>query len=339
MRSRGSFPSSSPGEQHCTLRIRNPAANVVYHLVFEGNIRKLTGAQLRLHLEAICLIPAEQQVLTFNGVPVEYKSTGASLGLHNKAVLELHTTGEANQIPSLRRGDWGDRRRNGRQTHPVEEHLNQSDRIEVSHGLNTSTTTASQWTPAPRSRQQKAEKERAEARPCYPNNKHDSGGLHATTGTCAVAPVEQTPSAQTLSPMDVIIEEDEIDGLETAMLPFYDADVEDARLTQREYVWMMEQMRFETERMNRERELLRQRQELEHEAEILERERCIVKRRTLQERRKLVELQQWVCEEMAMEARILNLNGHENSEHDYNNYANYNGDGGDVLEQRGIEGN
>ncbi|ESS66006.1 hypothetical protein TCDM_05485 [Trypanosoma cruzi Dm28c] len=330
MRSRGSAPSSAPGEQQCTLRIRNPAADVVYHLVFEGNIRKLTGAQLRLHLEAICLIPAEQQVLTFNGVPVENTSTGASLGLHNKAVLELHTAGEASRIPSSRRGEWGDRRRGGRQTHPAEEHLNQSDRIEVSHGLNTSATTASQCTPVPRTRQQRADRERAGERQRYPCDKHDCGGPRAATGTCAVAPLERTPSVQTLSPVDVIIEEDAIDGLGTAMIPFYDADVEDARLEQREYVWMMEQMRFETERMNRERELLRQREELEHEAEILERERCIVKRRTLQERRKLVELHQWVCEEMAMEAQILNLNGHEN---DYNNCANDDGDGGDFIER------
>ncbi|RNF27085.1 uncharacterized protein Tco025E_00743 [Trypanosoma conorhini] len=318
MRSARADLSSAPGEQRSTLRVRNPASGVVYHLIFEGNLRRLTGAQLRLHLEGICLVPAERQRLTFNGVPVDNESTGASLGLHDRALLELHTAPRGGPGDVLLRG--------AQYAHPAEEHLNHSERSEQPHGLSTpTTTTASQRTPTPRAMQRDVEDASAEVRHPrwrYAYGKDDCGGPRLARNVCAAAPLLGAPPAQTLEPVDAVIEEDAIEGLSAAMMPLHDADIEDARLEQMEYVWMMEQMRFETERMNRERDLLRQRQELEYEAEILEREQCIVGRRTLQERRKLAELQQWVREEMAVEARLLNIRdsglsyGNRDDDHD-----------------------
>ncbi|ESL10620.1 hypothetical protein TRSC58_01644 [Trypanosoma rangeli SC58] len=339
MRLRGANLSSAspPVEHHSTLRIRNPDSGVVYHLVFEGNLRKLTGAQLRLHLEGICLIPAEQQRLTFNGIPVENTSTGASLGLHDRALLELHIAGAARQVPPLQSGGRSDVRRGERYAHSAEEHLNHSERSEQPRGPNKSATTVLQRTPTPSAMRSKIEYVNDNVRhpqQSYAYGGNDYRGTRPAKGVHSAALFERVLPANTLEPMDIDVEEDAIDSLSIAMKPLHGADLEDIRLEQREYVWMMEQMRFETERMNRERELLRQRQELEHEAEVLEREQCILGRHTLQERRKLAELRQWVSEELEMEARLLNIRdgGHNCSSRD-----NYDDASIDLVDQESLQ--
>jgi len=84
-------------------------------------------------------------------------------------------------------------------------------------------------------------------------------------------------------------------------------DGEEQRLLQQDYIWKMEQVRFETERMNREREMLRQKQELDYQAELLERERIELERRTHSEKLKLQLLQATLHDEMAIEAKVSTL--------------------------------
>ncbi|RNF01242.1 hypothetical protein TraAM80_07143 [Trypanosoma rangeli] len=170
------------------------------------------------------------------------------------------------------------------------------------------------------------------SRQSYAYDGNDYGGPRPAKGVHSAELFERVLPANALEPMAIDIEEDAIDSLSVAMKPLHTADLEYMRLEQREYVWMMEQMRFETERMNRERELLRQRQELEHEAEVLEREQCILGRRTLQERRKLAELQQWVREELEMEARLLNI---RDGGHNYSSRDNYYDASIDLVDQEG----
>merc|ERR1712000_627701 len=62
------------------------------------------------------------------------------------------------------------------------------------------------------------------------------------------------------------------------------ADVEEQRLQQQEYIWKLEQVRFETERLNREREMKRQLMELEYEASLLDRDRVELERHTAMEK-------------------------------------------------------
>lgn len=224
MSTRHSERFSASGARQSSLRVRNRMTGGVIRLVFEGSLRRLTGAQLRRHVEDICSVPAAQQRLTFNGRPVGDACTGAAIGLHDDAVLELRAAGD------------------------------DDDGRKYSGGASTSS--------------------------------QDDGRR---------------------GPVRFSIEEENMDELHAALMPPFDIDMEESRLMEREYTWLMDQMRFETERMNRERELIRQRQELECEANMLERERCILGRRTLQERRKLFEVQQWIREEMTLEARLLNV--------------------------------
>ncbi|KEG08596.1 hypothetical protein DQ04_06841040 [Trypanosoma grayi] len=310
MRVRRSLQPSAIGEKRSTLRVRNPDSGVLYHLVFDGSLRRLTGAQLRRHLESICLVPGEQLRLTFNGVPVEDASTGAALGLHDKALLEMRVAVEEGRMPPSQRlagSRWNDNKQHPNNT---DEHLNHSG-----------TPSATQQTSPPQLREeqhhQQQEQQRQHQRWHIPNGRD---GPHSGVQEHATASLALN-SRRARQEGDVTIEEDAIEDVDTAMMPLHYADIEDAQLEYKDYIWMMEQMRFETERMNRERELLRQRQELEYEAEILERERSIVGRRTLQERRRLLELQRWIREEMAMEARVLNIEGEDSVVEDKNTDA------------------
>ena len=79
----------STASQRSTLCIRNIRQSVVYHLLFDGDVGRLTGAQLKAHIQGICNMPVEQQLLTYNGQPVHNTSTGYDLNLRDGAMLVL----------------------------------------------------------------------------------------------------------------------------------------------------------------------------------------------------------------------------------------------------------
>ncbi|CUE74232.1 ubiquitin-like protein, putative [Bodo saltans] len=74
-----------------TIRVRNIRESVVYHLMFDGDIGRLTGALLKQHIQSICGIPTDQQILTFNNFNVTNETTGFDLGLHDGCTLLLDT--------------------------------------------------------------------------------------------------------------------------------------------------------------------------------------------------------------------------------------------------------
>jgi hypothetical protein len=97
-------------------------------------------------------------------------------------------------------------------------------------------------------------------------------------------------------------------GGDAVALPQYRrtaADVEELRLQQQDYVWRLEQVRFETERMNREREMRRQLEDLEYEASLLDRDRVEMERATALERGRLERMQLHNKVELEIQGRFM----------------------------------
>nr|CAJ2475922.1 unnamed protein product [Leishmania braziliensis] len=88
-------PSQSSDRDRClprprtSLRVRNIAVGVIYHLVFEGDVQRLSGKQLRHHLARISHIPPEEQQLFVHGQLFAPNTIGAAVGLHAEDVLDL----------------------------------------------------------------------------------------------------------------------------------------------------------------------------------------------------------------------------------------------------------
>lgn len=72
-----------------SLRVRNMAEGVVYHLVFEGDVRRLSGRQLRHHLAHICHIPPAEQQLFVRGERFTADMLGAAVGLQQEDIVDL----------------------------------------------------------------------------------------------------------------------------------------------------------------------------------------------------------------------------------------------------------
>jgi hypothetical protein len=80
---------SRPRRPRTSLRVRNVAEGVVYHLVFEGDVQRLSGRQLRHHLAQICRIPPAEQELLVRGAVFAADVLGSAVGLQQDDTVEL----------------------------------------------------------------------------------------------------------------------------------------------------------------------------------------------------------------------------------------------------------
>jgi hypothetical protein len=241
--------------------------------MFDGDVGRLTGTQLKQHIQSICGIPAAQQILTHNGMNVADNSMGYDLGLRDGSTLLLDTisrSGSYARGPSeLRQGPPPPRvihQPSASRSTQGSRYAAELDSIRRDAEVG-SQSLAREYTPADR---------RAPAT-------YSAAGVYDDVD------------------LDVEIEEESGGPM---WQPTNSVDVEESRLLQQDYIWKMEQVRFETERMNREREMMRQKQELDYQAELLERERIELERKTHAERLKLALLQATLQDEMSIEARI-----------------------------------
>ena len=318
-----SAPAVSDESGRTTLRVRNLRESVVYHLMFDGDVRRLTGTQLKEHVASVCGIPAAQQILTFNHFQVTSETSGFDLGLHDGCTLLLDTVsrGPRRSQSSLASGSMTQNPNNG-----AEQSLGRQPSIVNTNNNNRSMTSQApppqQAVPLPpRSKfEDELEAVRRDERQGYRapsahlnssehlNSHHpisydvdlrrryasQPGSALSTAAGGGVAPYDD---------VDVDVEIEEEHGV-PLWAPSNSVDLEESRLLQQDYTWRMEQVRFETERMNREREMLRQKQELDYQSELLERERIELERRTHTERLKLQMLQRTVQDEMLIEAKM-----------------------------------
>lgn len=331
---------SVTGSSRATLRIRNIRENVVYHLLFDGDVGKLTGLQLKTHVTAICNIPAEQQLLTFNGQSVSNTTTGYSLGLKDGSVLMLDFVQRAPSLSeaagpsvhppislddtSLMAGGSATHARSGSlharaPSAPVPIAAAQQSHMNITPSSAATSPSRrvvqiSHLPPPPSSslnrleaeidaiRRQEAEilTRQDELRRGRQMLQYGLGGDQRSTTYPAYA------AAGVYDEVDVDVEIEE-EAAKIGWEPVRSADVEETRLVQQDYVWRMEQVRFETERMDREREMRRQVQELEYQAELLDRDRIELERRTRFEKCKFDVLQRQLAEEMAIEARLSDI--------------------------------
>ncbi|KAG5475436.1 hypothetical protein LSCM1_03553 [Leishmania martiniquensis] len=81
-----------PPRPRTSLRIRNVAAGVIYHLVFEGDLHRLSGKQLRHHLARISHVPPAEQQLFVHGQSFAPHVVGAAVGLHEDDVVDFVQT-------------------------------------------------------------------------------------------------------------------------------------------------------------------------------------------------------------------------------------------------------
>jgi hypothetical protein len=299
-----------------TLRVRNVRESVVYHLLFDGDIGKLTGQQLKTHIQAICHIPPEQQLLTYNGQPVHATSTGYNLDLRNGGMLlldyvarqpspaeeaSIHVSQSRSRVPS-----------ESQPRSPSRRHIVQSQPQPASSSVMrgpSRVATGSMPRAAAREEISRLETEienirRQEEEILRRQDELRRGrnvvayGLHRDSAypSYAVSGLHDEVD------YDVeVVEESE----KVTWHPTSSVDVDEARTLQQDYVWKMEQVRFETERMNRWREMKRQQQELEYQAELLDRERVELERKTHMARNKFENIQRQMADEMTIEARFI----------------------------------
>ena len=304
-----------------TLRVRNVRESVVYHLLFDGDIGKLTGLQLKTHVNAICGVPVDQQILTYNGQPVNNNSTGYNLDLRNGGMLLLdyvnrapspaeesiiHTTprtsvptqqshslphSAVHPSPTRSQQVRGSPARASQvsysQPQPARSVSNAADRRELTR-LEAEIESIRRQEEDILRRQDELRRGRQTV--AYGLNSDHAYPSYAVSGLHDEVDVD----------VEVVEESDRI-----VWHPTSSVDVEETRTLQQDYVWKMEQVRFETERMNRQREMRRMQQELEYQAELLDRERVELERKTHLQRNKFESLQMQVAEEMSIEARFV----------------------------------
>lgn len=320
MSNRNTSITADADPHRSTIRVRNIRESVVYHLMFDGDIGRLTGALLKQHIQSICGIPMEQQILTFNTFHVTNETTGFDLGLHDGCTMLLDTVARTSRRSVAGAEDHLGTVR-GSSTDPSAyasaapqvarpavlppsksrferemESLRRDDHhASVHRGGGGGSAAASPYV-APHA---------AAANPYS----HHSGaaGLNASSSiflpTTTNHGLAGYPASGLYDDVDVDVEITEESGV-PLWQPTNSIDVEENRLLQQDYIWKMEQVRFETERMNREREMLRQKQELDYQSELLERERIELERKTHGERLKYASLQSTLHDEMAIEAKV-----------------------------------
>jgi hypothetical protein len=308
-----------------TIRVRNIRESVVYHLMFDGDIGRLTGALLKQHIQSICGIPTDQQILTFNNFNVTNETTGFDLGLHDGCTLLLDTIARTTRRNSGAAEDqYGTVR--GSSTEPSMQQQQQQSSAGAAASAGPINRPA--VLPPSKSRfEREMESLRRDDRSAsvpqrnaaaaaaatgsgygYTNGAGSHvAGLNASSSiflpTTTNHGLTGYPASGLYDDVDVDVEITEESGV-PLWQPTNSIDVEENRLLQQDYIWKMEQVRFETERMNREREMLRQKQELDYQAELLERERIELERKTHGEKLKYASLQTTLHDEMAIEAKV-----------------------------------
>jgi hypothetical protein len=281
--------------------------------MFDGDVGRLTGAQLKAHIQSICGIPQDQQILTFNGLNVTNGSTGHELGFHSGAMLLLDTVARgglattAGFPASTSRTTAVDGVR-GSSSSDAGQPNSSFVRAPPPAPLSVQRAASSRGG-ASRFEEQLEAVRREESLAAPPAAVHhhtvSQRGLSRSAAPGAAASVVPVPypAPGVYDDLDLDVEVVEEAG-GALWQPTNSVDVEEARLIQQDYIWKMEQVRFETERMNREREMMRQRQELDYQSELLERERIELERKTHSERLKLSILQSTLHDEMNINARV-----------------------------------
>eukprot|EP00759_Apiculatamorpha_spiralis_P057533 PhF_6_TR8690/c0_g1_i1/m.13620 len=82
-----------------TIRVRNVADETIYHLVFDGNLTKLTVASLKQHLCTIVGCSPSQQSLYLGGRHLLDLDTGSMVGLRDGILLDLEIAGQSRNVP------------------------------------------------------------------------------------------------------------------------------------------------------------------------------------------------------------------------------------------------
>ena len=282
-RSERSYSQPNDTDGRSIVRIRNIRESTVYHLTFDGDIGRLTGVVLKGHIKGMSGIPAEQQILTYNGQPIYNDSTGYDIGLRAGSMIILDLVNR----PSMSAP---------REASAPSEH--QTPAPAASHPVGTNVTPA-------QTQESHFQRELKEMRAMEEDVLRAQDKLAQHHRERAVA----APQYTTSGPNDDIEVEVEVEDQEGEYMPYSSADVEESRLLHQDFVWRMEQVRFETERMHREREMRRQQQELEYQAEVLERERIVLERKTMAEKMKLSMMQSAMQDEMSIHARLGNVHG------------------------------
>lgn len=315
--SEGGTPGSDAGR--ATIKIRNVRESVVYHLLFDGDIGKLTGAQLKTHINAICGVPTEQQLLTYNGLPLHNTSSGYSVDLKPGGMLLMDyvdRAGSATAPPaavpteySQAGGSTPNRSRYGAQSQ-----RSPGARSAMSAPPYNPNDDVSMQSNAPQQDlnqlEQEIERIRRQEEDILRRQDELRRGRSAISYGSGAAGGHNTSSYPSYAvtglndEVDVDVEVMEEDD-RVAWHPTSSVDVEETRTLQQDYVWKMEQVRFETERMNRQREMRRQQQELEYAAELLDRDRVELERRTYVERVKFESTQRQMSEDMSIQARFV----------------------------------
>jgi hypothetical protein len=322
-----------------TVKIRNVAEGVVYHLTFDGDLGRLTGYQLKQHIESIAGIPPARQTLSVNGHLMANETVASSLGLRDGSVVVLETISAAPQQPVLQQQPavrsatpaahpapvaeqhhhqanapeaplshdetaelrqleeeiMEIKRREAmlarRQRELQEESTRRSRRdVAVVHHYHGAAPTDAEVDTRSRSRPSVVPPQRPPVRGA-PAPAPASVPLHRTGPSTATPHAAYYHDEGESDDHDIEVRVEEEASLSGAWLPSRSVDVDEMRLQQQDYVWKMEQVRFETERMTREREMRRQQQELEYQAALLDRERVELERRTMLERVEFEELQ------------------------------------------------
>ena len=354
--------SSSATANRTTIKVRNVRESIVYHLIFDGDIGRLTGQQLRAHVETVSGIPAGQQLMSFNGQPFGPNAVGFTVGLQDGCTVLLDVMQRAEEAAQRVASTNADLSRQstggavaaapagtGQAVHfPSPPRRASPPQPSISYSsVPTGSVPQAAASPSRMNnnvsvhrisrldaeiddiRKQEADMRRAQTDyrvattgRYFPGEGHSlvqspavsralsrSSAGHGLTHGGQHAAYQQERSAYAHEVGSLRHEEADVDVEVTIepsreWLPVNSQDVEVSRQQHQDYVWKMEQVRFETERMSREREMRRQQQELEYHASVLDRERAELERRTQLERLKFDALRRVTQEQLAIQSRM-----------------------------------
>lgn len=313
----------------CTIKVRNVQSSLMYHLMFEGDIGALTGAQLRQHVEGVSGVPADRQILSIQGRSIGSMTTGHDVDLKNGSTVMLEVVGNAPNSSYQQQQQQQLQQQAQSPSSPPRPAANHSAPRPYYDQQYQQQPSSNQYYPPLQQQQQQIRNVSPDSsaiygRPAMPasrvplgtnSSRHPADDMpplppqpYATVGRNSsyqrTAAVPRRGGYGDPDDVDVIVdivEESDapaavpevgpgfVGGDQVAISQFRRtaADVEEMRLQQQEYTWKLEQVRFETERLNREREMKRQLMELEYEATLLDRDRIDLERHTAMEKQKL----------------------------------------------------